>query len=68
MKKMTFNIREDLLGLATEATGITNKTELIHRGLEELIRKKAIERLIARSGQDLKASVPSRKKKLNTFS
>ena len=34
MKKMTFNIQEDLLKQAAEATGITEKTALIHRGLK----------------------------------
>ena len=65
MKKTTLNLREDLIREAQKATGISEKTALIHKGLEELIRKAAIDRLIARAGTDPNASAPARKRILN---
>ncbi len=62
MKKMTFNIQEDLLEDASKATGMKEKTALIHYGLKELIRKNAIKRLVERAGTDPKASVFPRKR------
>lgn len=62
MKKMTFNIQEDLLEEAAKITGIEEKTALIHYGLRELIKKDAIKRLVERGGKDPKASAPPRKR------
>jgi Arc/MetJ family transcription regulator len=60
--KTTMNLNDELMKRAMEATGITEKTALVHRGLEELIRKKARERLSRLGGSDPHAkSAPRRK-------
>lgn len=48
--RTTVNIREDLLKRARAATGIKRKTDLIHAGLEALIRREAGRRLAALGG------------------
>lgn len=45
-----------------EVTGITEKTALIHKGLEELIKTAAYKRLIALGGSELKAQAGHRRK------
>lgn len=54
--RTTLNLKDDLFKRASELTGITEKTALIHAGLEELIQRKSRERLIALGGtmKDLK--------------
>jgi hypothetical protein len=49
--KTTLNIDDDLLERAREATGIKEKTALIHRGLETLVQMAAAERLIRMAGK-----------------
>lgn len=60
--KTTINLRDDLIAQAAKATGISEKTKLIHLGLEELVRKAAYQRLIALGGTDPKAEAAPRKK------
>jgi Arc/MetJ family transcription regulator len=60
--KTTMNLKDDLLKEAMEATGVKEKTALVHLGLQELIRKAAYVRLIALGGSDLKAKAAPRKK------
>lgn len=62
MSKTTIILKDELIEAARQATGIMEKTALIHKGLEELIKKAAINRLIARSGADPSASAPTRKR------
>ena len=62
MSKTTINLKDELVEAAIKATGVKGKTAVIHLGLEELIKRAAIERLIARAGKDPKASVPARKR------
>ena len=62
MKKTTMNLNEDLLKKAMEATGIKEKTALVHKGLEELIKKAAFQRLIHLGGSDPKAKSAPRKR------
>jgi Arc/MetJ family transcription regulator len=48
--RTTLNLRDDLVGRAAELSGISEKTALVHAGLEALIQKKAAERLAALGG------------------
>ena len=43
-------LKDDVVKLAMELTGITEKTALVHAGLEALIQIKAGERLAALGG------------------
>ncbi len=49
--KTTLNIDDELLEKAREATGIKEKTALIHKGLEILVQMAAAERLIRMAGK-----------------
>lgn len=60
--KTTMNLKDDLVKEAMEATGVREKTALVHLGLQELIRKAAYNRLIALGGFDLNAKAAPRKK------
>lgn len=60
--KTTMNLKDDLVKQAMEATGVREKTALVHLGLQELIRKAAYNRLIALGGSDLNAKAAPRKK------
>jgi|JI9StandDraft_1071089.scaffolds.fasta_scaffold817739_1 Arc/MetJ family transcription regulator len=43
--RTTIILSEDLINKAVQETGITEKTKLIHMGLELLIQQKAMEKL-----------------------
>jgi Arc/MetJ family transcription regulator len=58
--KTTMNLKDDLVRRAMEATGIKEKTALVHLGLEELVKKAAYKRLIALGGTDIKAKAAPR--------
>jgi hypothetical protein len=60
--RTTLILRDELLEKARQATGIREKTALVHAGLEALIQRAAMRRLIALGGSmpDLKA-VPRRR-------
>ena len=60
--RTTIILKDDILKKAQEATGIKEKTGLIHMGLEALIRQAAIERLIKMGGTDKKAKVSRRRR------
>lgn len=60
--KTTMNLKDELVKQASEATGIKEKTALVHKGLEELIRKAAYQRLIALGGSDSRAKAAPRKR------
>ncbi|MBI3535127.1 MAG: type II toxin-antitoxin system VapB family antitoxin [Deltaproteobacteria bacterium] len=60
--KTTLNLRDDLVKQAMKATGMTEKTALVHRGLEELIKTAAYQRLIALGGYDPNAKAAPRRK------
>ncbi len=60
--RTTLILKEDILKKAQEATGIMEKTALIHKGLEALIRQAAIERLIKIGGTDSKATAGRRRR------
>ncbi|MGC1480893.1 MAG: type II toxin-antitoxin system VapB family antitoxin [Chthoniobacterales bacterium] len=48
--RTTLNLDDDLIGQAMELTGITQKTELLHRGLRELIEREAARQLAEMGG------------------
>jgi len=50
------NLNDELFKKASEAAGITEKTALIHMGLELIVQQEAAKRLIAMGGtmKDLK--------------
>jgi Arc/MetJ family transcription regulator len=48
--RTTIILKDDLVKKASSATGITEKTALIHKGLEALIERAAVERLIKLGG------------------
>jgi Arc/MetJ family transcription regulator len=63
--KTTMNLKDEIVKAAMTATGITEKTALVHRGLEELIKKSARERLIKLGGSSPDASSGPRKRPSN---
>jgi Arc/MetJ family transcription regulator len=60
--RTTLNLDDALIARAAELTGITEKTALIHRGLEVLIGIEAQKRLAAMGGSDPKASAGRRRR------
>jgi Arc/MetJ family transcription regulator len=60
--RTTIIIRDELLQRASEMTGLTEKTALIHAGLQALIEKKARERLVALGGSG-KDFAPGRRRR-----
>ena len=61
--KTSLNLQDDLLKQAMEATGLSEKTALIHLGLRELIQKAARERLIKLQGTQKNLTIPKRHRK-----
>ena len=59
--KTTLNLNDDLVEKARTATGIKEKTALIHRGLELLIRKASQERLAHLGGTKTLKKIPRRR-------
>ena len=60
--RTTLNIDDALLEQAREMTGETEKTKLVHLGLEALIQRTAALRLAALGGTDRKATAGPRRK------
>jgi Arc/MetJ family transcription regulator len=60
--RTTLILKDDLVNKAMELTKITEKTALVHAGLQALIAKYARERLIALGGSEKKAKAPSRRR------
>jgi Arc/MetJ family transcription regulator len=60
--RTTITLDDKLVEQAMEFTGIKERSTLITAGLEELVRKEAIRRLIALGGTDPTASVPPRRR------
>lgn len=60
--RTTLNLNKDILAEAAEATGIEEKTALIHAGLQALITQCARRRLVALGGSDKKSKIPRRRK------
>ena len=60
--RTTLNLDENLLKEAMKSVGISEKTKLLHMGLEELVRKTARERLAKLYGKIKTAKTPSRRR------
>lgn len=60
--RTTLNLRDDLVERATALTDITEKTALIHAGLEALIAMAAARRLALLGGSDPRATEPPRRR------
>ncbi|MBV9216280.1 MAG: type II toxin-antitoxin system VapB family antitoxin [Acidobacteria bacterium] len=60
--RTTIILKDDIMKKASELTGIKEKTALVHAGLEALIEKKAVERLIALGGSDPDAKAGRRRR------
>ena len=60
--RTTLNIDDHLLEQAREMTGETEKTKLVHLGLEALIQRTAALRLAALGGTDRKAAAGTRRR------
>lgn len=60
--RTTLIIRDDLMARAVKLTGVTEKTALVHAGLEALIEKKSRERLAALGGSAPELKAPRRRR------
>ena len=60
--RTTINIDDELLKEASEATGIKEKTALVHKALHELVVAAAYERLAAMGGTMKNAKAAPRKR------
>jgi Arc/MetJ family transcription regulator len=60
--RTTLNVNDELLRSASEATGVTEKTALIHLGLRSLVEAAARERLIRLGGSQPRATAPPRRR------
>lgn len=60
--RTTLIIRDDLMARAAKMAGMTEKTALVHAGLEALIEKKSRERLAALGGSDPGLRAPRRRR------
>ena len=60
--RTTVTIDYDLLARASEATGVTERSTLIHDGLRALIAREAARALIALGGSDPDAKAPPRRR------
>jgi Arc/MetJ family transcription regulator len=60
--RTTLNLDDQLMAAAFEATGETEKTKVIHLGLQALVRRKATERLAALGGTAPQAAAAPRRR------
>ncbi len=60
--RTTLNIDDDLVERARHLSGITEKTALIHAGLEALIARASAQRLAALGGQEKALQAPARRR------
>ena len=60
--RTTLILKDEIVKKAMELTKITEKTALVHAGLQSLIAKYARERLIALGGSEKKIKAPGRRK------
>lgn len=60
--RTTLILNDDLIARAMELTGLTEKTAVVHAGLEALIRRESARRLAALGGTDPKATAPARRR------
>lgn len=62
--RTTMNLSDELVARAARETGITEKTKLVHKGLEALIAEEARKRLSALGGKIPGAWAPARQRKI----
>lgn len=60
--RTTLNLDDALVERAMKLTGLTEKTAVVHAGLEALIRRESARRLAALGGTDPKAAAPARRR------
>lgn len=60
--RTTLNIDDDLFEQASELTGVTEKTALVHEGLCALIERETARRLAKLGGSDATAEAPPRRR------
>jgi Arc/MetJ family transcription regulator len=60
--RTTVTLDDELLAQASEATGVTERSTLIHDGLRALIQREAARALIALGGSDPDAKIPPRRR------
>ena len=60
--RTTFNLKEQLYQEASRVTGVSEKTALIHMGLEALVRREAAKRLAALGGTQPKLKPAPRRR------
>lgn len=60
--RTTLILKDDLIQQAKRATGIKEKTALVHLGLQALIERAAFKRLIEAGGIDPKAKAGRRRR------
>ena len=60
--RTTLNLDDDLLAKASQLTGVEEKTQLLHMGLEALIQRESSKRLAALGGSKPDFSVAPRRR------
>ena len=60
--RTTLILRDDLMAQAARLAGMTEKTALVHAGLEALIEKKSRERLASLGGSQPHLKAPPRRR------
>ena len=60
--RTTLILKDEIVKRAMELTKITEKTALVHAGLQALIAKYARDRLIALGGSEKKAKITNRRR------
>lgn len=60
--RTTLNLKDSLVEQAKKATGVKEKTALVHLGLQALIQRAAFKRLIGAGGIDPKAKAGRRRR------
>ena len=60
--RTTLILKDEIVKKAMDLTKITEKTALVHAGLQALIAKYARERLVALGGTEKKAKAPKRRR------
>ena len=60
--RTTLILRDDLIEKAAKLTGISEKTALVHAGLEALIAREAARLLAAMGGSERKLDLPRRRR------
>ena len=60
--RTTINIDDELLSQAARITGITERTRLVHDGLEALIQRESASRLVRLGGTQKTLKAPPRRR------